>query len=86
MPDAVVPGTVRVQVKLYPGAASQIVEGLDGLLRMPGGCFEQTSSMLYPDILVLDYLKQTGQLEAKPQLAMQAEQYIATGYQRLLDL
>ncbi len=84
VPDAVVPGTVRVQVKLYPGAASQIVEGLDGLLRMPGGCFEQTSSMLYPDILVLDYLKQTGQLEAKPQLAMQAEQYIATGYQRLL--
>ena len=84
VPDTIVPGTVRVQVKLYPGAASQIVEGLDGLLRMPGGCFEQTSSMLYPDILVLDYLKQTGQLEAKPQLAMQAEQYIATGYQRLL--
>jgi uncharacterized protein YfaS (alpha-2-macroglobulin family) len=84
VPETVVPGTARVQVKLYSGAASQIVEGLEALLRMPNGCFEQTSSALYPDILVLHYLKETGQLEAKPQLAMQAEHYIATGYQRLL--
>ena len=31
-------------VKLYPGTFSQIVEGLDGILRMPGGCFEQTTA------------------------------------------
>jgi len=70
--DIIVPGTCASRSSSILARASQIVEGLDGLLRMPGGCFEQTSSMLYPDILVLDYLKQTGQLEAKPQLAMQA--------------
>ncbi|MBN1890693.1 MAG: zf-HC2 domain-containing protein, partial [Thermoflexales bacterium] len=59
VPDYVVPGTARVMVKLYPGAAAQAIEGLDALLRMPTGCFEQTSSALYPNIMVLDYLQQT---------------------------
>jgi hypothetical protein len=36
----------------------------------------------YPNVLVLDYLKSTKQ--ATPELQMQAEQYIAQGYQRLL--
>src|SRR5262249_27754040 len=48
-----------IWVKLYPGTFSQVVEGLDGILRMPNGCFEQTSSTTYPNILVLDYLKTT---------------------------
>ena len=29
------------------------------MLQMPGGCFEQTSSSTYPNLLVLDYLKKT---------------------------
>jgi hypothetical protein len=36
----------------------------------------------YPNVLVLDYLKTTGQ--TSPELQMQAEQYINLGYQRLL--
>jgi len=39
-----------------------VVEGLDALLRMPYGCFEQTSSTTYPNVLVLDYLKTSGQV------------------------
>ncbi len=58
-----------------------MVEGLDALLRMPFGCFEQTSSTTYPNVLVLDYLKSTGQ--AAPEAQMKAEQYINLGYQRL---
>jgi uncharacterized protein YfaS (alpha-2-macroglobulin family) len=50
---------------------------------MPFGCFEQTSSVTYPNVLVLDYLKRTKQ--AKPELQMKAEQYINVGYQRLLS-
>ncbi|MBN1888852.1 MAG: zf-HC2 domain-containing protein, partial [Thermoflexales bacterium] len=59
VPAYTVPGTAHVMVKLYPGAAAQAIEGLDTLLRMPTGCFEQTSSALYPNIMVLDYLQQT---------------------------
>ena len=38
--------------------------------------------MTYPNVLVLDYLKTTGQ--NSPELQMQAEYYINLGYQRLL--
>ena len=36
-------------MKIYPGVFSQVLEGADGILRMPGGCFEQTSSSAYPE-------------------------------------
>ncbi len=81
IPKGAIPGTAHILVKVYPGILSQVVEGLDALLRMPFGCFEQTSSTTYPNVLVLDYLKSTGQ--AAPEVQMKAEQYINLGYQRL---
>jgi hypothetical protein len=36
----------------------------------------------YPNVLVLDYMQKTG--NANPELQMQAEKYVGTGYQRLL--
>ncbi len=81
IPADAIPDTQKLIVKIYPGIVSQVVEGLDALLRMPYGCFEQTSSTTYPNILVLDYLKTTKQ--ASPEVQMQAEEYINLGYQRL---
>ncbi len=81
VPGEAIAGTQKVMVKIYPGVVSQVVEGLDALLRMPFGCFEQTSSTTYPNILVLDYLKRTGQVS--PEVQMKAESYINLGYQRL---
>ncbi|MEI7832591.1 MAG: MG2 domain-containing protein [bacterium] len=72
----------NIWVKFYPGNFSQVAEGLDGILRMPGGCFEQTSSTTYPNVLILNYLKKTKQVN--PELQMKAEGYINAGYQRLL--
>ncbi|MCW3055444.1 MAG: Large extracellular alpha-helical protein, partial [Chthonomonadales bacterium] len=82
VPASAIKGASACYVKLYPGAFSQVVEGLDGILRMPGGCFEQTSSTTYPNLLVLDYLKTTKKIN--PELQMKAEQYINVGYQRLV--
>lgn len=81
IPADAIAGTQRVLVKIYPGVVSQVVEGLDALFRMPYGCFEQTSSATYPNILVLDYLKSADQVS--PEVQMQAEAYINLGYQRL---
>ncbi len=81
IPKEAIPGTSQIYVKIYPGILSQVVEGLDALLRMPFGCFEQTSSTTYPNVLVLDYLKTTQQ--SSPEVQMKAEQYINLGYQRL---
>lgn len=83
VPENAVPGTAQVTVKVYGGIISQLVGGLAGMLQEPYGCFEQTSSTTYPNVLVLDYLKTTGQ--ANPNLQLQAEHYINLGYQRLLS-
>jgi uncharacterized protein YfaS (alpha-2-macroglobulin family) len=80
-PAQTITGTQTINVKIYPGIISQVVEGLDSILRMPYGCFEQTSSTTYPNVLVLDYLRATNQ--ASPEVQLKAEQYINLGYQRL---
>jgi uncharacterized protein YfaS (alpha-2-macroglobulin family) len=80
-PDAI-PDASKIFVRLYPGPMSQVIEGMDSLLRMPFGCFEQTSSSTYPNVLALDYMKRTRKLT--PEIRAKAEGYIANGYQRLL--
>jgi len=81
-PTASIPDATSILVRLYPGPLSQIVEGMDSILQMPGGCFEQTSSSTYPNVLALDYMKRTKKLT--PEIHSKAEGYIANGYQRLL--
>lgn len=75
-------GTKKVKVKLYPSPISQAIEGMESILSLPTGCFEQTSSSLYPDILVLEYLE-NNKLD-KPELREKALGYIEKGYQKLL--
>jgi hypothetical protein len=82
IPEDAIAGASSIWVKIYPGAFSQVMDGLDGLLRMPFGCFEQTSSTTYPNVLVLDYMKRAKKIN--PRIQMTAEQYINIGYQRLL--
>jgi len=81
-PTASIPDASKILVRLYPGPLSQVIEGMDSILRMPGGCFEQTSSSTYPNVLALDYMKRTKKLT--PEVHAKAEGYIANGYQRLL--
>ena len=82
VPRSAIPGTGRVTVKLYPGIVSQAVDGLAAMLQEPYGCFEQTSSVTYPNVLVLDYLRTTEQ--ESPTIEFRADAYINAGYQRLL--
>ncbi|RJO66286.1 MAG: alpha-2-macroglobulin, partial [Myxococcales bacterium] len=83
IPEEAIDGASKVWVKVYPGLFSQVVEGLDSMLQMPSGCFEQTSSSTYPNILVLDYMVQTGQIT--PEIELRARDYVSQGYQRLLS-
>ncbi|MBI2808306.1 MAG: hypothetical protein HYX68_25240 [Planctomycetes bacterium] len=82
IPGNAVPDASKLMVRMYPGAMAQVVDGLDGMMRMPGGCFEQTSSSAYPNVLIVDYIKKNR--IASPQMLMKAEQYLNIGYQRLL--
>lgn len=83
IPDFAIADASRVMVKIYPGVFAQVVEGLDGIFRMPSGCFEQTTSTTYPNVMVLSYMKKTKII--KPELQMKAEGFINLGYQRLLS-
>jgi hypothetical protein len=83
VPFETIDDSENIFVKIYPGIFSQVVEGLDSMFRMPHGCFEQTSSITYPNLLILDYMKKTKQIN--PEIQFKAEQYIGTGYQRLMS-
>ncbi|NSW57183.1 MAG: hypothetical protein HPY44_14310 [Armatimonadetes bacterium] len=83
IPEGAIADASSLMVKVYPGVFSQAVEGLDSILQMPFGCFEQTSSVTWPNIMVLDYMKATRQ--STPEIQMKAEGFINTGYQRMLS-
>ncbi len=82
IPAAAVDDASELLVKIYPGMFSQAVEGLDSILRLPSGCFEQTSSATYPNVMALAYLQASGQ--STPEVELKAREYINLGYQRLL--
>jgi anti-sigma factor RsiW len=81
LPKEVVAGTLTMKVTVYPNTLSEVQAGLDGLLREPHGCFEQTSTTNYPNVLILDYLNETNQ--AKPEVSKRAKELLERGYGRL---
>ncbi|HEY3447334.1 MAG TPA: MG2 domain-containing protein [Myxococcales bacterium] len=83
LPKGAIPGSEKVLLRVYPGLFAAALEGLEGVLQMPSGCFEQTSSATFPNVLVLDYLRRTK--SAKPDVEARAIEYIQLGYQRLLS-
>jgi alpha-2-macroglobulin-like protein len=81
-PAAAIAGSQRLHLDLFPAYLSQVVQGMDSLLRVPNGCFEQTTSTAWPNVLVTAYLAETKQL--KPDVQLKAESLMSAGYQRLL--
>ena len=82
VPDHAIVDSQSLWLKFYPSRFSEVVEGLEAIFQAPYGCFEQTSSTTYPNVLVLDYMKRTGRIS--PEVEMKARKYINAGYQRLL--
>jgi hypothetical protein len=83
VPEGAVEDSARLLLKIYPSTFSQALEGLESIIKMPSGCFEQTSSSTYPNVLALDYLKRTK--KRNPKVEEQASAFIQQGYQRLLS-
>jgi hypothetical protein len=81
LPSTWVKGTLRCNVSVYPSTLADLQKGLDALLREPCGCFEQTSTSNYPNLLILDYIKESDQ--AKPEVERRARELLARGYEKL---
>jgi hypothetical protein len=75
-------GTISARIQLYPSPVATLVSGMEGLIREPGGCFEQTSSSNYPNVMVLRYLEE--QDAAAPELVSRTMGMLDRGYARLV--
>ncbi len=82
IPKSAVLATTRGRVRLFRGAADQAIDGLEGMLREPYGCFEQTTSSTYPNLLVLTLLRDAPGME---QVIARARKLVSKGYQRLIS-
>ncbi|MBX2796800.1 MAG: hypothetical protein KTR31_03995 [Myxococcales bacterium] len=74
------PDSLSAEVQLAPGPAG-LMEGLEGLVRQPHGCFEQTSATSYPNLLVYRYLLQSG---TDPATLRQVRETVRQGADRLM--
>jgi alpha-2-macroglobulin-like protein len=81
-PEGEVPGSQQLYLDVFPAFLSQAVQGMDSILAEPNGCFEQTTSSAWPNVLVTRYMKDTKQIT--PEIELKAEALMSTGYQRLL--
>ena len=72
---------INASVRLYPSPVATLTSGLEGMLREPSGCFEQTSSSNYPNIMVMKYLREN-QVD-DPKLVAKSARLLDKGYRRL---
>ncbi|HUS67921.1 MAG TPA: MG2 domain-containing protein [Kofleriaceae bacterium] len=82
IPAGAAPGSLRGQLRLFRGAADQAQDGLEGMLQEPYGCFEQTSSTTYPNLLVLRLIEDAPRMRA---IRERARDLVGRGYQRLIS-
>jgi len=78
-----VAGSIRSTLTVFRDLEEQVFKGIESMIREPYGCFEQTSSTLYPNILILKYLKSKGKPSQRTE--SRAMRYIRSGYNRLLS-
>jgi hypothetical protein len=83
IPDGMIAGSLRAEIRLYPSVLSQVAESAYALLQKPHGCGEQTISSTYPNLLLLTLLKEAG--KPNPALEARAQRNLAAGYRRLLN-
>lgn len=78
--DDVIGESLVATVTWHPSPVSTLISGMEGLIRTPGGCFEQTSSTNWPNVAILSYLEAH---DGDPALRLQSGQALDAGYQRL---
>lgn len=75
------PGSVAASVTVYTSMLSITMSGLAGMLREPNGCFEQASSTNYPNVMIMQYLKQHDVADAA--LVERSSRLMDSGYKKL---
>ncbi|XP_062377751.1 alpha-2-macroglobulin-like protein 1 [Sardina pilchardus] len=83
LPADVVRGSARASVSVLGDILGRALKNIESLLKMPYGCGEQNMAILSPNIYILQYLQNTGQLTAE--IKEKATNFLKNGYQRQLN-
>ncbi len=81
LPQSWLPDSLKCQVQFYPSTLAELQKGLEALLREPCGCFEQSSTSNYPNVLILNYLKEADL--SRPEVEARAQKLLTSGYATL---
>ena len=81
IPKTVVAGSIRTKAVVYPTPLASMTEALERLIQEPCGCFEQTSSTVYPLVMAQQYFLDHQGVD--PSLIERSAAMLETGYERL---
>jgi hypothetical protein len=84
LPQAWVPGSLRVQAHFYPSPLAEIQGALEAMQEEPSRSFEQGLSSHYPNAMMLQFMKQQAN-QANPVFEKRARQSLQASYQKLAD-
>jgi uncharacterized protein YfaS (alpha-2-macroglobulin family) len=82
IPETVVAGSIRTKAVVYPTPLAGMTDALARLIQEPSGCFEQTSSTVYPLVMAQQYFLDHQGVD--PTLIERSATILDTGYQRLV--
>ncbi|XP_039617987.1 alpha-2-macroglobulin-like protein 1 isoform X2 [Polypterus senegalus] len=82
LPDVFIEGSAKAFVSVLGDVMGRALQNLDGLLVMPYGCGEQNMVRFAPNIYILKYLEETGQM-TEP-IKQKGINFMQSGYQREL--
>lgn len=82
IPDSLVAGSVQARAVVYPTPLASMTAALERLIQEPYGCFEQTSSTVYPLVMAQQYFMTHQGVDAS--LIERSAGILETGYKRLL--
>lgn len=78
-----VKGTLRAEAVCYTKTVDELFAGLESILREPYGCFEQASSSTFPNIMVLQAMSRSDNVNKK--VRQRALKLLDAGYKRLIS-
>ncbi len=81
LPEKWIAGSLKVEATFFPSPLADLQSGLDSLFAEPGGCFEQSSSRNYPNVLALRFLQKAGRPD--PAVEQRARELLQIGYRQL---
>lgn len=82
IPGNVVPGSLVAKVAVYPTPLASMTAALERLIQEPYGCFEQTSSSVYPLVMAQQYF--TTHTGVDPAIIQKSNDILDRGYSRLM--